>query len=359
MSRLLWTAELPGPRGQGISAIAIIAKACARHRIPYHPRLVRTSVTAGSSSDPARWDRRSIVPLSSLFLPRMNRIDAAFRDLRLDGSTAVIPFIVGGHPSRAASEAMLRALAEAGAKVIEIGVPFSDPIADGPVIAQAMKEAIDRGATPALIFDMVRAVRASIDAGIVLMVSVSIVERMGRANFVEQARSAGVDGLIVPDLDLEEAPSLSEQCRAAGLALTLLAAPASGRERLQRLAEISQGFLYLLARQGVTGDAGIGKATASGAAATGDGDLEKRVAELRSLTGLPIACGFGVATAEQVSAITRHADAAIVGSAFVRRVGSDASRQQAAAAASEFYRELSAGLSRRAVLRTEAPGRTT
>ena len=250
----------------------------------------------------------------------MNRIEAAFARQRDDGSRSVIPFVVGGHPSLEATIALLPELARAGAAIMEIGIPFSDPIADGPVISEAMRSALDHGTTPAKLFEAIASVRSTVDAAIVFMVSVSIVERMGRGPFIEAARKAGADGLVIPDLDLDEAPAVAEICRSSGISLSMLVAPATGADRMRRIVACSSGFIYLLARQGVTGSDSAravdreGERREQPAAA----DLGRRVRELRSISDLPIACGFGISTASQVATVTAHADAAIVGSALVR-----------------------------------------
>jgi len=271
-----------------------------------------------------------------------NRIEAAFEVQRREGTGSIIPFVVGGHPSLAATAAILPALAAGGARIIEIGVPFSDPIADGPVISEAMRRALDAGATPARLFESIGAIRSSIDAALVFMVSISIVERMGRTSFIDAAKQAGIDGLVIPDLDLDEAPAVAALCRERGLTLTMLVAPATGGDRARRIVDASSGFIYLLARQGVTG-AGIANSDGK-AHETGAPDLARRVQELRAASELPIACGFGIASAAQVTQVLQHADAAIVGSALVRALDACNSPEKAAAAATAFMRDLSGGL---------------
>jgi len=276
----------------------------------------------------------------------MNRIEAAFDRRRREGGRSIVPFVVGGHPDLKATGAVIEALARQGAPVIEIGVPFSDPIADGPVISEAMREAIEHGVTPRSIFEWLPAVRRNVEAGIVLMVSASIVVRMGREAFVDAAEKAGVDGLVVPDDDLDEAPKFAETCRSRGLVLSMLVAPATGADRLRRIVACCSGFVYLLARQGVTGDT-AGRTSSSAPSTPTQGaveELARRVRDLRSLTPLPIACGFGISTPEQVAAVTAHADAAIVGSAFVRALSGAASPDDAARRAEALMKKLAAGL---------------
>jgi tryptophan synthase alpha chain len=221
---------------------------------------------------------------------------------------AVLPFVTGGFPSLASTRALLPRLAQAGAAAIEVGVPFSDPIADGPVIAESMHEALVAGCTPAGVFETMRAVRAQVACPVVAMVSVSIVDRIGPQAFARDASAAGFDGLVVPDVDLEDAPALRAACDEAGLALTLLVSPTSGDERIARIASLCSGFVYALARLGITGERSDAP------------DVGPIVERIRRHTDLPIAAGFGISTPEHVRAVAAHADGAIVGSAIVRRM---------------------------------------
>ena len=236
--------------------------------------------------------------------------DALRRALRAGSpaAPAVLPFVTGGFPSLASTRSLLPRLAQAGAAAIEVGIPFSDPIADGPVIAESMHEALVAGCTPVGVFEAVRAVRAEVACPIVAMVSVSIVDRIGACPFARDAAAAGFDGLIVPDIDLEDAPGLRAACDAAGLALTLLVSPTSGDERIARITSLCSGFVYALARLGITGE----RAEAP--------DVRPIVERIRRHTDLPIAAGFGISTPEHVRAVAAHADGAIVGSAIVSRM---------------------------------------
>lgn len=252
----------------------------------------------------------------------------------------LIPFVCAGSPSLDDTVGAIGEIDRAGARVIEVGVPFSDPIADGPTIAAAMHSALDAGVTPAKVFDAVRAVRGGIDAALVAMLSVSIVHRLGPARFARDAAGAGFDGVILPDVTVDELGAVAGPLRDAGLTVTLLVAPTTPETRAARIASACSGFVYLLARVGITGaqaDPGAGAPV----------DLAQRVRTLRSRTTTPIACGFGIATAADVRAVVRDggADAAIVGTAYVRRM-EDAARggASAAGAAGELTRELSAGL---------------
>ena len=259
-----------------------------------------------------------------------NRIDAIFADLRSSGGKALMPFVCGGHPSLDAFTAMIEAAERAGASVVEVGIPYSDPIADGPVIASAMHEALTAGVTVEQVFERVRAVRERVSIALVAMVSVSIVNGVGGpAAFCERAKAAGFDGLIVPDSPWEESKAIHDACVANGLTLSLLIAPTTPKERAVEIATRCTGFVYLIARAGITGEQQDAP------------EIAGRVAALREVTELPIACGFGISTAEHVRAVVEHADAAIVGSALVRRVSGS---QDPAGEAEGFLRELAGGL---------------
>lgn len=264
----------------------------------------------------------------------MGRIDDIFASARGEGRRLLMPFVCAGSPTRDCLPEVLLGLERGGASIVEVGFPFSDPIADGPVIAAAMHAALSRGSTPSEVFDQVRGVRDRLRVGLVAMVSVSLVEAMGGgATFCARAADAGFDGLIVPDCPLEESGRLREAAAARGLTLSLLVAPATPAGRAAEIARACTGFVYLLARAGVTGE----RAEAP--------EIESRVATLRAAAPTPVACGFGISTSEQVRAVTRHADAAIVGTALVRRLG-EAGGQNAdiGAAAEGFCRELAGGL---------------
>ncbi len=245
----------------------------------------------------------------------MNRIVATFESLRAQGQKGLMPFVCGGHTRAGVTTAALAALDQAGASIIEVGIPFSDPIADGPVIAAAMHQAIQPvakgggGATPMSVFDEVAQARGKVRAGLVAMVSVSIVHRMGSfEGFASHARDAGFDGLIIPDLPLDEADAAIAAARQHALTLSLLIAPTTAPDRIARIASSSTGFVYLLARAGITGE----RADVP--------DIGPMVTMIRRASAIPVACGFGISTPEHVRSITRHADAAIVGSLMVRRM---------------------------------------
>jgi tryptophan synthase alpha chain len=239
----------------------------------------------------------------------MNRIDAIFADLRKSGGRALMPYITAGDPDIGGTEELVVRAARAGASVVEIGVPFSDPIADGPVIQASMTHALDRGLKTREVFEMVARVRPRVEIGIVLMVSYSIVHKMGVEAFLKESARVGVDGVILPDLPIEEGAPAMELAKKYGLILSMLIAPNTPIERARKIAQGSSGFVYLLSRAGITGErVELPK------------DLPERIRQIREVTSLPVAVGFGVSTAEQVGQVVAMADAAIVGSAIMRKV---------------------------------------
>lgn len=263
----------------------------------------------------------------------MNRIDAVFEDLRAQGRKGLMPFVCAGRPAPDSLPAMLGAMERAGASIVEVGFPFSDPIADGPVIAAAMHEALQGGITPERIFEGAQEARPGLKLGLVAMVSVSIVERIGVRGFVRRAGEAGFDGFIFPDAPVDEAEPLLAPVHEAGLTASLLIAPTTPLDRAERIARASSGFLYLLARVGITGERDEAP------------EVAQRIEQLRGVTDLPIACGFGISTPAQVGAVAEHADAVIVGSALVRRIeDARAAGRDAIGEAEAFVRELAAGL---------------
>lgn len=259
----------------------------------------------------------------------MGRIEQIFATLRSSGGKALMPYVTGGHPKVEVTEAVIPALADAGASIIEIGIPFSDPIADGPVIAGAMHEALEAGATTALVLDAVKRARERTSVGLVAMVSDSIVVRFGVPRFTELCAAAGIDGLIVPDIDVETAGSVRDEAGERGLTLSMLIAPTTDETRVEKLCAVSSGFVYLLARVGITGEQTTAPEVAGG------------VEMLRRHTDLPIAVGFGISSPDHVASVVASADAAIVGSALVRRMSE---ADDPVEAARSFVAHLATGL---------------
>jgi len=239
-----------------------------------------------------------------------NRIDATFAALRSSGGKALMPFITAGDPDLQTTAALVRDLAARGAALIELGLPYSDPVADGPTIQASYTRALGGGARLDDIFRMVRELRADCDVPITAMGSFSLVTRRGVTRFLDDARDAGIDGVIIPDLSLEEYDDVAAAADKRDLAHVMLVAPTSPWERAARLAERSTGFLYYISVTGITGERNELPL-----------ELVDRVARLREATRVPICVGFGISKPEHVRQVTAVADGAIVGSAIVRRIG--------------------------------------
>jgi tryptophan synthase alpha chain len=221
----------------------------------------------------------------------------------------LVAYLTCGDPSIEATKDIALAAIKAGADVIELGVPFSDPVADGPTIQRASERALKNGTTLADVLDVARAVRAESDAGLIIFSYLNPILRFGLARFAAAAEAAGVDGALVTDLPVDEADEYIRLMKERNLATVFLAAPTSTRERLRRIAEASSGFVYAVSRTGVTGARKELSSDASGL-----------VKQIRRYTKLPVAVGFGISTAEQVSAVGEYADAAIIGSALMEAV---------------------------------------
>ena len=265
----------------------------------------------------------------------MNRIERIFEQHRAAGSRALMPFLTAGDPDLATTASMLAAIERAGGSIVELGIPFSDPIADGPIIQASMARALERQVTPQQVLATVAGARAQLSIGLVAMVSYSIVYRLGPETFIADAAEAGIDGLIVPDLPLEESDAVCARAAAAKLTCSFLISPTTPLERARALARASSGFVYLVARAGVTGER----------AELAD-ELPQRIEQIRAVTDLPITVGFGIANADQVREVVRVADAAIVGSAIVRRIAehSDLGTNGLVADVESFVRHLATGL---------------
>jgi len=243
----------------------------------------------------------------------MSRLTTAFAARR--GHTGLIPFLTAGYPSLPSTLEMLRGLAALDVPAVEVGVPFSDPIADGPEIQRASEWAVRGGVGVAEALELVTALRRETRLPVVVMTYANPIFRLGVSRFAERARAAGVDGLIVSDLPPEEAPEAWQAFDQAGLDTVMLVAPTTPAERLPVVLARSRGFVYCLARTGVTG-------RSSGYA----GSLPERIAALRERTALPIAVGFGISTPEQARSLRGLADAVVVGAALMRAVSENPGR---------------------------------
>lgn len=248
----------------------------------------------------------------------MNRIDERFAELRRRGEKALMPYICAGDPDLESTYAVVRELERQGADLLELGIPFSDPIADGPAIQAASQRALAAGTTPEAVLALVRRLRQDgCRLPLLLMTYANIVYRPGMARFTAEAAAAGADGLIVPDLPMEEEGDLRRQCREQGLHLIGMLAPTSTEDRIAAACAGGSGFLYLVSLTGVTGARDV---------------LSERFVPLvmraRQATQLPLCVGFGVSTPEQARRVADVADGVIVGSALVRLMGEGYGRSE-------------------------------
>jgi tryptophan synthase alpha chain len=245
----------------------------------------------------------------------MSRIDQLFAELRSRGQKALMPFITAGDPDLEFTAAMLRELAARGSHLCELGIPYSDPIADGPVIQASYSRALAKHVKLAGILHMLAGVAPTVKAPIVTMVSYAIVHRHGLARYVADAQQAGAAGAIVPDLLVDESPELAGICRQADFSLVQLVTPTTPRDRALRIAESSTGFLYYVSVVGITGER-----------TQLPQSLLDNVGWLREQTALPICIGFGISQPEHVRQLAKVADGLIVGSAIVRRMAEAGTR---------------------------------
>src|SRR6201993_1912287 len=320
---------------------------------------LRDSSNACRSSSPATWlssispaaATRTWTPISACFnLPTpmtissqiSTRISKRFAELRAAGELGIVAYITAGDPSLDATLEFVLALADAGADVIELGVPFSDPVADGPTIQRASERALKAGASLAGVLELVRRIRESSQVPLVLFTYFNPILQMGLEKFAVAATQAGADGVLVTDLTPEESEDYRRIVRARGLDTIFLAAPTSTDDRLQKIAACSSGFLYLISRTGVTG-----------AKDALPDDLPALLRRARAVTQLPIAVGFGISLPGHVSVLGGLADAAVVGSALVSEIEKAPSVEAACSALAQRIGTLkqaaTRGLSRREV----------
>ncbi len=269
----------------------------------------------------------------------MGRLADLAEDLRARGEKPLVPFLTAGFPDDERCRAALRGVKEAGCRLVEIGVPFSDPVADGPVIQAASQRALAQGMTPARALELAAWAAKELDLAVALMGYLNPVLRRGARAFAEATAAAQAVGVIVPDLPLEEAGGLRAELAARQVDLISLVAPTTGPARLRAVAAAAGGFLYLVSVAGVTG----------AAAGAGDG-LEDYVARVRAACPLPLYVGFGVGTPVQAARVAACADGVIVGSALLRRLEAAADAGEARSLAKDFCDEL---------LTAMAPGRVT
>jgi tryptophan synthase alpha chain len=257
------------------------------------------------------------------------RISKRFQELSRAGEMGIVAYITAGDPSLAASEKIVLAAAEAGADVIELGVPFSDPVADGPTIQRASERALRSGTTLAGVLDLVKRLRLHTDVPLILFSYFNPLLQMGLEKFAGAAAAVGADGVLATDLTVEEASAYHAVLQARGLDTIFLGAPTSTDARLKQIAEFSSGFLYLISRTGVTGERDALPE-----------DLPALVRRARKFTALPIAVGFGISLPTHVTVLGGIADAAVVGSALMAEIEKSSSADDAAAAVANRIRIL-------------------
>jgi tryptophan synthase alpha chain len=240
----------------------------------------------------------------------LNRIDAAFAQLKSAGRTALIPYVTTGDPSLRATRAILDSLVAAGADVIELGVPFSDPMADGPVVQRADERALAQGVGLGDVLDLVRDFRgANTVTPIVLMGYANPIEAMGLVRFADRAKDSGVDGVLVVDYPPEEAADFAQLLAARNIAAIFLLAPTTTEARIAVVAKVARGYVYYVSLKGVTGAGHLDTA-----------DVARKLAEIRKQVALPVGVGFGIRDAASAQAIALHADAVVIGSRIIEEI---------------------------------------
>jgi len=272
----------------------------------------------------------------------MSRLTEAFDRIRADGRVGLVTYTTVGDPDVPRSGEVLLALDRAGADVLEVGIPFSDPLADGPVIQRATERALASGATLRRALDLIAELRPRLAAPIVVFSYANPLVRMGVEQFARRAAEAGVDGVLALDLPIEEADGFRAAVSAHGLHAIFLLSPTTTDARIRKAAELGSGFLYGISRLGVTG---ARDQVASGA--------ESLVRRIRARTSMPVALGFGISSPRQVAEVGAYADAAVVGSALVSVIAEHGRQADLAGKVEEFVRWLKSGDSRLAAARKQ------
>lgn len=259
----------------------------------------------------------------------MSRLRETFAAVRARGTPGLVTYVTAGDPNLELTHRILRSLDRAGADVIEVGVPFSDPLADGPAIQRATERALTSGTTLSGVLDTIAAVRPELRAPIVVFSYANPILRLGSERFADLAREAGVDGVLVLDLPIEEAGDFRSILAGRGIDTILLLSPTTTDARMREAASLGSGFLYAISRLGVTG--------ARDALADGAREIVQRI---RAVSGLPVALGFGISKPEHVREVGQWADAAVVGSALVEVIASAGTQNDVTARVEEYVRWL-------------------
>lgn len=253
----------------------------------------------------------------------MSRIQAVFKQLAANGKKALIPFVTAGDPDPSLTVPLMHALVEAGVDAIELGVPFSDPMADGPVIQRSSERALKHGVGLNRVLDFVREFRARDQATpVVLMGYANPIEAIGAEHFAIEAEKAGVDGVLVVDYPPEECGAFSKLLRGHGIDLIFLLAPTSTDLRIAKVAELASGYIYYVSLKGVTGSASLDL-----------GDVAQKIPHIRERTSLPVGVGFGIRDAATARAVARFSDAVVIGSAIIQLMENAPAGEQVSRAA--------------------------
>jgi tryptophan synthase alpha chain len=267
-----------------------------------------------------------------------NRIDTKFETLRAVGQCGFIAYITAGDPNLKSTPALVAALEQSGVDIVELGIPFSDPLADGATIQAASGRALDAGATVAGVLDAVREIRRSSEVPIVLFTYLNPVYVYGFDRFHADAAAAGADGLLILDLPPDEAARNAELMKSHGLLSIRLIAPTTPPERMELIAKSAEGFIYYVSREGVTGEQ-----------TSLSTDIATQVAEIKKHTSLPVAVGFGISTPDQATEVAKESDAVVVGSAIVRRIGEHGKSAELIQKVAQFVSPIAAAVKKAAV----------
>jgi tryptophan synthase alpha chain len=253
----------------------------------------------------------------------MSRISQCFENLKKDGQTALIPYVTAGDPEPWVTVPVMHALVEAGADILELGIPFSDPMSDGPVIQKACERALKNDVSLTHVLEMVKQFREKdSDTPVVLMGYANPIEAMGYKEFAKYAKQAGVDGVLTVDMPPEEADEFLLLMDKNGIDTIFLVAPTTSKERMAKIAKHARGFIYYISIKGVTGSAKIDVT-----------EVEAKLADLRSCTDLPLGVGFGIRDGQSAAAVSEIADAVVVGSTLIRCIEEHADKPEELAAA--------------------------
>ena len=263
----------------------------------------------------------------------MSKITALFNDLKASGKKGLIPFITAGDPDPSLTVELMHALVRGGANLVELGVPFSDPMADGPVIQRSSERALSKGVTLHSCLEMVKEFRKTDGlTPVVLMGYANPVEQMGAERFAAEAKAAGIDGVLIVDYPPEECVDFAARMRAAGVDPIFLLAPTSSSERIKEAAKIAAGYIYYVSMRGVTGASHLNTK-----------DVASNIPKIREATSIPIAVGFGINDAESARTVSKTADAVVIGSRIIRLL-EDSSTGQAVQSLESFIREIRVAL---------------